>query len=291
MMPASIYRRLKQFSADTGLVRSPLDWLSFTVLMLARSRLPTLLFLGRLFPELVVRPPLLGGLRLALNPWDASHMIVFHEVFRAKNYDLELIPFTPDQIFDCGGHIGMFSLLARSRYPTVPLVIFEPNPHNVAWIHRQMQLNTMKIEVVQAAVSAHEGEAIFQDRLSYSGHLLGDSTSAIPNAKAWNPASSAATQARGPAKGRYIVRLIDLPAALSRRRPERLLLKLDVEGEETHIIPALFDVLPRVAAVFFETHHGENGWDWAKQQFTNHGFAVERRRSIYDFNDGFALRL
>jgi len=66
--------------------------------------------------------------------------------------------------------------------------------------------------------------------------------------------------------------------------------KLDVEGEETHIIPALFDVMPRESAVFFETHQAEAGWDWAKQQFTDHGFAVERRRSINDCVDGFALR-
>ena len=86
------------------------------------------------------------------------------------------------------------------------------------------------------------------------------------------------------------MQLVDLPTLLSRRCPERLLLKLDVEGEETHIVPALFDVLPREAAVFFETHHGETGWGWAKQQFTGQGFAVERRRSISRYTDGFALR-
>jgi hypothetical protein len=82
---------------------------------------------------------------------------------------------------------------------------------------------------------------------------------------------------RGAPKGRYTVRVVDLPAMLSQRRPERLLLKLDVEGEEIRIIPALFGVMPLKAAAFFETHHGEAGWDWAKQQFTDHGFVVKRR--------------
>jgi hypothetical protein len=72
-----------------------------------------------------------GGLRLALNPSDPSHRAIFDEVIRDQNYDLGLVPFMPDQIFDCGGHIGMFSLLARSQCPTVPLIIFEPNPRNV----------------------------------------------------------------------------------------------------------------------------------------------------------------
>src|SRR5262249_51144247 len=263
----------------------------FVVLGLARGHIrgPLLFLRRRFFPELVIRPRLLGGLRLALNPWDPTHMVIFDEVVRDNIYDLGLIPFTPDQIFDCGGHIGMFSLLARNRYPTVPLVIFEPNPRNVKWIRRQVQLNAMNIEVVQAAISVREGEATFQDRLSYSGHLIENATPRAPDAKLWNPISPA-EQVLGAPSGCYTVRIVDLPAMLSQRRPERLLLKLDIEGEETHIIPALFDVLPREVAVFFETHHGEAEWDWAKQQFTDHGFAVERRRSLYDFIDGFALR-
>jgi FkbM family methyltransferase len=283
MTPASIYRRLHKYSS---LARSPLDWFPFAVLGAASSP-----FLARVpFPEtLVLRPALLGGLRLALNPSDPSHIAIFDEVIRDKNYDLGLVPFMPDQIFDCGGHIGMFSLLARSQYPTVPLVIFEPNPRNVEWIRRQVQLNAISVEVVQAAVSVREGNAMFQDRVSYSGHLVDDM-----RPRASNPSSATYStlveQALGAPRRCYTVRVVDLPAILRQRRPERLLLKLDVEGEETHIIPALFNVLPRETALFFETHNGEAGWGWAKQQFADHGFAVERRRSILDFIDGFAFR-
>jgi hypothetical protein len=49
-----------------------------------------LLWLRRLyFPELVVRPAVFGGLRLALNPWDRTHMVIFDEVVRDENYDLD----------------------------------------------------------------------------------------------------------------------------------------------------------------------------------------------------------
>jgi FkbM family methyltransferase len=208
-------------------------------------------------------------------------MATFHEIIIEQNYDFGLIPFTPDQIFDCGGHIGMFSLLARSRYPMAGLTIVEPNPHNMKWIRRQVQINAMNIEAVQAAVSVHEGEAEFQERAnSVSGHLADDS---------WKQ-SEWAEQVRGATTGRYTVRVVDLPAMLSHRQPERLLLKLDVEGEEVCIIPALFAVMPRESVVFFETHHGEAGWDHAKRQFTNHGFVVECRRVIEDCFDGFAVR-
>jgi FkbM family methyltransferase len=267
-----------------ALAYSPLDWFSLAVLAVGRGRL---LFLTRyLFPEVVVRPALLGGLWLALNPSDSTHVDTFDEVVGDRNYDLELVPFAPDQIFDCGGHIGIFSLLARSRYSMAPLIIFEPNPHNIKWIRRQVQLNAMNIEVVQAAVSVREGTATFQDSDSNAGHLV-DGTA--PEHEPWEP-GNVAEQACGVPRGRYAVRLVDLPAMLSQRRPERLLLKLDVEGEETRIIPALFDVLPREVAVFFETHHGEAGWGWAKQQFTDHGFAVVERRRFPITIDGFALR-
>jgi FkbM family methyltransferase len=276
---ASIASGLKNARRYLPLAYSPLDWFSLALLGIARAR--RLSFFARhLLPELVIRPAPLGGLRLALNPLDLIHMGTFDEIVVDNAYDLRLVPFIPDQIFDCGGHIGLFSLLARSRYPMARLTIFEPNPHNVEWIRRQARLNAMNIEVVQAAVSVSLGEADFLERDNSQSGLVDDT---------WKH-SDWDEQIRGPPRGRYTVRLIDLPAMLLERRPERLLLKLDVEGEEARIIPALFDVLPQETALFFETHHGEAGWDRAKQQFTNHGFAVECRRSIEDCVDGFALR-
>ena len=281
----SISARLNNVRRYLALPYSPLDWFSFAALGVSGKR-GRLSFLTRdIFPELVVRPALLGGLKVALNPVDPSHRAIFRELFFDNNYDLGLIPFTPDQIFDCGGHIGMFSLLARSRYPVADLIIFEPNPNNMEWIRRQAQLNGLNIEVVQAAVSVREGKAWFQDRVNCTGHLVDEPTSSVPELEDWK------SEVLGEPRGRYAVQVIDLSAMLSQRQPERLLLKLDVEGEEIHIIPTLFDLFPRETAVFFETHHGQAGWDWASQQFSEHGFVVERRRSAYDyFIDGFAVR-
>jgi hypothetical protein len=79
---ASIGRRIKQVQGYVGLARSPLNWFSFAVLGIARGHTfdsaGPLSFLGRhLFPELVVRPAILGGLRLALDPSDLTHMFIF----------------------------------------------------------------------------------------------------------------------------------------------------------------------------------------------------------------------
>ena len=275
---------LKRSRRYLPLAYSRSDWLSFALLGAApRGRFS---FVTRqFFPELVVRPGLLGGLKVALNPADRSHIAVFDELFFDNGYDLGLIPFTPDQIFDCGGHIGMFSLLAHGRYPAAGQTIFEPNPNNMEWIRRQAQLNALNIETVQAAVSVRDGEALFEDRASYSGHLVEKSTTSVPKSHDW------VSRMVGEPRGCYAVRVIDLAARLSQRRPQRLLLKLDVEGEEIRIIPTLFDVFPRHTAVFFETHYGKADWDWASRQFREHGFVVECQRSIGDyFINGFALR-
>jgi hypothetical protein len=96
----SIGARLNNVRRFLALSYSPLDWFSFAALGVSGKR-GRLSFLTRhVFPELVVRPALLGGLKVALNPVDPSHRAIFRALFFDKNYDLGLIPFTPDQIFD-----------------------------------------------------------------------------------------------------------------------------------------------------------------------------------------------
>lgn len=280
---SNVRQRLRQIGRHVRLARSPLDLPAFAALGIARGH-PfdspgALSAIGRrLFPELVLRPKGLGGLAVAVDPRDVTHMIIFDEVVLEQNYDLSQVPFQPDQIFDCGGHIGIFTVLASAYFPGVPLTVFEPNPRNLKWIHRQVAVNQLNAQVVPAAVSVRNGTATFQDSASFGGHLIG------------NMASADGSPPVAHTGGKYDVNLIDLPALLRERKPQRLLLKLDVEGEETRVIPALFDVLPDMSAIFFETHHGEAGWESARQQFQNHRFTVERRRSMGDFVDGLALR-
>lgn len=101
-----IASRLEKASRYLPLAHSPWDRPSLALLGVARGQLSFLV--RRFYPELVVRPAPLSGLRLAINPVDPTHVDIFNEVFLDQSYDLGLVPFTPDQIFDCGGHIGIF---------------------------------------------------------------------------------------------------------------------------------------------------------------------------------------
>jgi hypothetical protein len=70
--------------------------------MLAAVRIRTL---RRLRHALRVGNETVPCSHLALNPLDPTHIAIFYEVFVDECYDLGLVPFIPDQIFDCGGHI------------------------------------------------------------------------------------------------------------------------------------------------------------------------------------------
>jgi len=87
------------------------------------------------------------------------------------------------------------------------------------------------------------------------------------------------------------VTLVDLPAFVRRLAPRSLLLKLDIEGAEERLIPALVPALPRCCAVFFETHRGVAAWDVIRGALEAEAFAVRLIGERDVFRDGFAVRV
>jgi FkbM family methyltransferase len=220
-------------------------------------------------PAFWVRPKPLNGFRLLINPTDWSQTVIFEEVFLQSSYDLTKVKFTPDVILDCGAHIGIFSLLARSTFPGARLTAYEPNPRNVRRIRCQISRNDLDMDLVESAVSIETKRLFFKaGRNSHAGVLLHD----------------------GSKKGTYEVPVIDLPAALKQMQPASLLLKMDVEGEERSILPALVPILPRQSALFFETHAGEAGWREVEALLISNGFQVEKISVYGQCVNGFACR-
>ena len=219
-------------------------------------------------PRLWLKPEALNGLRVLINPTDWSQTVIFEEVFLRSGYDLTKVTFTPSLILDCGAHIGIFSLLARSTYPDARIAVYEPNPENVEMIRRQMAGNNVDIELVDSAVSTETRTLLFASHNSHSGTLLRN----------------------GPQPGAYTVRAINFPDAFKQMQANSLLLKMDIEGEETNILPILIPLLPRQSALFFETHGGEAGWEYIKELLVSHSFCVEQINDRGQFLDGFAIR-
>jgi hypothetical protein len=71
------------------------------------------------------------------------------------------------------------------QYPLAHLTIFAPRGDISSGSVNRPQLNALNIEVVHAAVSVHEGEALFQDCISYSGHLVDEPTTSAPKYQGW----------------------------------------------------------------------------------------------------------
>ncbi|MBW4506928.1 MAG: FkbM family methyltransferase [Scytonematopsis contorta HA4267-MV1] len=271
----STLARINQIFSFTKVASSPIEIVKLLVLGFARGHTfdsPDLISkIGRLlFSEITVKPKNLGKLQAQLKLTDLGHLISFEEIFLENCYDLKLIPFNPEVILDCGTHIGFFSLLARYTYPEAKIIAFEPNPENIKLIKEQIEINQLDISLIEAAISVEEGESWFQADYSNTGSLHTD------NSKL---ASS------------YRVPVIDFPQFVSQLNCESLLLKVDIEGEEVKVLPALMPYLPTKCGIFFESHGEGDSWEKLIQPLVASGFQVQQIRSRGSFIDALALRI
>lgn len=268
-------RKSRQTLAWVRSVRGPADWPAAVLLAFFRTRPPIgtgrIDRLARRFcPQIWIRPRLLRGARLRIAPTHLSHFVIYEEMFIDRAYDLDLLAFAPDAIVDCGAFEGYFSLLARARFASAPIVAFEPNPKNFEGLITNVNANQVTLDARRAAVSTKEGEATF----------TGDGCGGRLTSR------EGADSVRVP--------VTDLRRVLTELAPQRLLLKLDIEGEELTLLPAILPVLPSQCAIFFEWHHGEAALQSMTALLGESGFAVHRGRTMVDagvtFVDAFAQR-
>ena len=220
-------------------------------------------------PKLAIRPKRFKEKVITLNPSDLSHLIIAEEFIIHKSYDLERVPFEPALIIDCGAHIGLFTLLARAHFPTPRIIAFEPAPENVTFLKEHAREAGGDIEVIEAAVSDRDGVARFLRRMSFAGSLQLDESES---------------------PGTYEVRTVDLKKVLRGKSGGNLLLKLDIEGSEEIVLPAIVDLLPPRCAIFLEVHAGEESWQRATSLLETRGFRTRKDREHEDCVDGFAIR-
>ena len=266
--------RLKQVASFARLGGSLFDCLKLAITGYARGHVLRsrnfLLVRKRLrWSRIIVRPELLHGMKVELDLGDLGHLVSFEEIIVGQGYDLGLVKFQPQVVIDCGAHIGLFSILAACVFPDATTFAFEPSPRNVKSIQRQIDLNKLKLNLIPAAVSAEAGTRWFQEGESNTGRLVAD---------------------RGNGNDTYPVECVSLPQFIGKLNLQSLLLKMDIEGEEERLIPAVIAELPPQSAVFFETHRGMGSWSATAAQFQNLGFQTEIIRARNKYCDGFAIR-
>lgn len=269
-----IHRKIKQIKAWVDSVHGIIDVPAALILSICRTRPPVgqCLYsrsINYWFPRVEIHPRMLRGLSLTIDPGNLAELVVYEELFIEQVYELAKLPFEPDIVIDCGAFEGYFTLLARTKYPKSRLVAFEANQDNFHWMRSNCVRSGVTVDSRLQAVSNCSGE------MSFAGTGLGGRLVSGAN--------------REHSKRVPVVNLSEVIAELS---PLRLLLKLDVEGEERNILPDLISHLPATAAVFFEWHYGNEGLERVERDLRTAGFLVQRSRTREGgtYVDAFALR-
>ena len=144
--------------------------------------------------------------------------------------------------------------------------MFEPNPKNILWIDKHIEINQLQqLKVVEAAVSTYDGEASFDiQAASFGGKLIADT-----------------------GNNEYKVKVVDLIPFLPKHKQSKLLLKIDIEGEEVQLLPNILSELPECTFIFLETHHGVEACQELTQLLEAHQFSV----TITRITDGMYIDL
>ncbi len=275
-MVSRIERKLAEVQRWVDSVESVVDWPAAIALAMFRTRPAAghglIARIARsLFPYFWVGPDCLHGLRVRIDPADLSQFVIYEEVFIDRVYQMDRVGFVPDAIVDCGAYQGYFSLLAHARFSTATIVAFEPNDRNYEGLVANINRNQLAIDPRAEAVSTSDGTATFS-----GGGCGGRLTTADVDA--------------------VVVKVTDLRRVIAELQPQRLLLKLDIEGEEARLLPALLPALPSRCAIFFEWHHGADAYHHAAAVLAAHHFTTTlTRENRVDgdtvFIDAFAQRL
>lgn len=265
---------IKRIISTISINRFPIGFINAILFTLLRNHpLKKGTFLARCLPYLHLYPTIFKKNKILIDTCNFSHFIIADEFISHQIYDLNPINFIPDLIYDCGAHIGMFSILANAYFPAASIYSFEPMPNNVVMLKKQLKINNIsKINIIPSAVSITNGETIFFESSSSFGGSLHDSH---------NPDEINKTK--------IPVALINLKEWIVKHNPTKFLLKIDIEGEEESVIPHILPVLPNTCAIFFETH-SIDGKKKLLELLKANNYEVQLIRELGIYADHFAFK-
>jgi FkbM family methyltransferase len=140
------------------------------------------------------------------------------------------------RILDCGGNVGLASLLFKRRYPGARITAYEADPALFEILRHNLAVNgAADVETVQAALWTANGRITFRSEGSDSG-MIGTLSGAVAGTAVDVPS----------------LRLRDL---IERDAGGRIdLLKLDIEGAEDAVLTDCEPVLDRIGAIVMDLH-------------------------------------
>lgn len=137
-------------------------------------------------------------------------------------------------VFDLGGHVGFYTLLASELVgPNGKVFVFEPVPRNLFYLKGHLRLNHVSnVTVVEAAVSDRGGKVSFEEGINSSvGHIAPE--------------------------GKLQVKTVVLDELIFKRElPTPDYIKIDVEGAEMLALSGAKSLLTNAHPVIFLATHG-----------------------------------
>jgi FkbM family methyltransferase len=148
------------------------------------------------------------------------------DIFIHRIYDFDALNPSP-HVIDGGGHIGLFTLYTKKKYPDSRITIFEPDAESFELLTANLNVNGIKnVDLIKAGVYQYNGEVAFGSNHSDGGSIFTENKTAKIKVV---PLSD------------YINSDIDF-------------MKLNIEGAELEVITEIANKLPLVKELVIEYH-------------------------------------
>ncbi|WP_166647215.1 FkbM family methyltransferase [Prosthecobacter fusiformis] len=179
----------------------------------------------------------------SLREGDLADYLIAGELIRGEEHLLPESP--PSRIIDAGANIGAFMIIAARLYPEVPLICYEPSASNFVLLQKNARDNELKVELRCMGVWSKSCDLYFHAQASYNGYMS-ESKSDFP----------------------------PIPCELPEGDHETWL-KIDAEGAEYEVLPAMFRQNRFPYQISLELHHrNEKGNELVTLSLQN-GYSVE----------------
>ncbi len=170
-----------------------------------------------------------------------ADIYTIHELYIAEEYKIPS-HLEAATIVDLGANIGLATLWLAKRHKASHVVAVEPSSANVRLLKRNLKQNGLQAKVLEAAVGASDGFAIFDSGpASTCGRVVNSSADSAPDA---------------PGKTQMRVRVLSMASVMA-LLPEGAgidLLKIDIEGGEQELLASDVPWLEHVHNILIEFH-------------------------------------
>jgi FkbM family methyltransferase len=181
------------------------------------------------------------GLTFHFTDFDLFYHL-FEEVFLNQQYEFDFTTNHP-HIIDAGANIGLTTLYYKFLYPASTIICFEPDRASFALLQKNIEGNGIKgVELHQAALSNATGKLTLHVRRDIEGGDIGASVSQSYRSQ-YHDLSLIDDE---------IVKAVKLSTYLKKQPID--LLKMDIEGAESLVLPEIADYLPKIPALIMEFH-------------------------------------